>query len=74
MKKIRKLQVQVNFPGSYSVFYLVFFSISVDTITLRKICYVMATIAIKHVHIACVKCISFHFTGKSFLTKNKQTK
>ena len=25
MKKIRKLQVQVNFPGSYSVFYLVFF-------------------------------------------------
>ena len=48
MKKIRTPQVQVNFPRSYSVFYSVLFSISVDTVALRNICYAMAAIAIKH--------------------------
>ena len=48
MKKIRTPQVQVKFPGSYNAFYLVFFSISVDTIALRNICYAIVAIAIKH--------------------------
>ena len=48
MKKIRTPQVQVNFPRSYSAFYSVFFSISIDTVALRNICYAMAAIAIKH--------------------------
>ena len=38
MKKIRTAHVQVKFPGSYNVFYL-FFSMSIDTIALRNICY-----------------------------------
>ena len=49
MRKLRTLLVQIKFHGSCNVFYLVFFfSISIDTITLRNICYVMAAISIKH--------------------------
>ena len=47
MKKVRTPKVQVKFPGSYNVFYLVFF-ISAYTIALRNICYALAAIAIKH--------------------------
>ena len=49
MKKARTPHIQVKFPGYYNVFYLAFFFISIDTIALRNICYVMAAIAIKHI-------------------------
>ena len=48
MKEVTTPQVQVKFPGSYNVFYLVFISISIDTIGLRNICYAVAAVVIKH--------------------------
>ena len=50
MKKVTTPQVQVKFPGSYNVFYLVFFSISINTIGLRNICYAVAAVVFTHLY------------------------
>ena len=49
MKKVTTPQVQVKFPGSYNVLFS-FFSISINTIGLRNICYAVAAVVFAHLY------------------------